>query len=57
MSAVAKRFVPGMAAPAQADRGSPTQPEGLSFRVDYFKVSLDPDGTVVEHNHFCRHQT
>jgi len=46
-----------MAAPAQPDRGSATQPEGLSFRIDYFKVALDPDGTVVEHNYFCRHQT
>jgi hypothetical protein len=46
-----------MSAPAQADSGAPGQPERLSFTVDYFKVSLDPDGTMAEHNHFCRHQT
>ena len=57
MSAIAKRFVFGMAAAAQANRGSPTQPERLSFRVHYFKVTLNPDRTVVEDNHFCRHQT
>jgi hypothetical protein len=56
MSAVAKRFVFGMPAPAQADGGAPSEPERFPFSVYYFKVSLDPDRTVVENDNFRRHQ-
>jgi len=55
MRSVAKRFVGGLAAAAQTDRGTTAQAERLALRVDDFNFAFHADGSIVIDDDFSWH--
>jgi hypothetical protein len=54
MRAIAEGLVRGVPTAAETD-GRPTgQTEGFAFRIEYFELALNPDGSVVIDRNFCR---
>src|SRR5271165_2190068 len=54
--AIAERFVHRVPAAAQAYDFPPTQPEGLTFRVDNLKIAFHAQGTVIQNRKFRSRQ-
>jgi hypothetical protein len=53
MGAIAERYIPGMAAPADGYGRSSSKAKFLAFLIHNFKISFDANRTIAKNCHFC----
>jgi hypothetical protein len=54
--AIAKGLIPGVAAAAEGNGGSPCQAESIAVLVLYLKITFHSDRAVIENRYFSRWQ-